>query len=235
MIVEQQLSFSREISRQFIKQGWAIDPGVPGYSMAETVRRFQMANSIEVDGIYGPQTADYLFGHSKPAGTLIERMLAVASSQVGVSEVPPGSNRGPQIDLVLSSVGLQPGYAWCAAFVYWCFQQASKQTYKSNPCPKSAGVLNLWNLAGYKESGLKRITSLEADDDHSLIKPGMQFLLKLSSTAGHTGIIESVNKFGQLITIEGNSNQQGSREGTAVLRQTKRRIDSINLGFISYE
>lgn len=222
--------------------GWAVNGSIDGYNMVDTLKRFQAAsldrngNPLEVDGVFGQISFDALFKeYPLPGATLTERVLAIARSQIGIAEVPPGSNRGPQIDLVLKSVGLSPGYAWCAAFIYWCFAQASRQLGIRNPCPKSAGVLNLWNLAGYKESGLKRITVGQADDDKSLIKPGMQFLLKLSATAGHTGIIESVDKYGALTTIEGNSNIAGSREGTAVLRQTKRRIDSINLGFISYE
>ena len=49
--------------------------------------------------------------------------LRYAQSQVGQREQPKGSNRGPMVDKYLASVGLQPGYAWCQAFVYWCYLQ----------------------------------------------------------------------------------------------------------------
>jgi hypothetical protein len=53
--------------------------------------------------------------------------------------------------------------------------------------------------------------------------------------AGHTGIVEKIEG-GALVTVEGNTNAAGSREGTAVLRKTSRRVsaDSINKGFIDY-
>ncbi|GAB3701388.1 hypothetical protein GCM10027592_29420 [Spirosoma flavus] len=222
--------------------GWAVDNSLPGYSEADTLRRFQMAHldrsgkPLEVDGIFGQNTFEAIYKTYTPlSATLINRLLAVAKSQIGITEVPPGSNRGPQIDLVLKSVGLGPGYAWCAAFIYWCFMQASRQMQIKNPCPKSAGVLNLWSLAGFKESGLKRITAIQAEDSPELIKPGMQFLLKLGATTGHTGIVERVDPNGLLTTIEGNTNPGMSREGIGVFRLNRRRIDSINLGFISYE
>ena len=62
----------------------------------------------------------------------------------------------------------------------------------------------------------------------------MAGLLKLGSTVGHIFLIESVGKNGQLTTIEGNTNQQLSREGNGVYRLTRRTINSVNLGFIDY-
>jgi hypothetical protein len=232
------ISQARDRLREF---GFAINDFVPGYSFEDTLRRYQAANltpegkPLKIDGDFGPESAKALFGSYVPAGAnLISRAIAIAASQVGIAEVPPGSNKGPQIAIILKSVGLSEGYAWCAAFMYWVFEEASRQMNVKNPCPKNAGVLNMWALAEYKASGLKRITAAQAKADPSLVKPGMQFMLKLGPTAGHTGIIEKVLPGGGLVTIEGNSNGQGSREGTAVFRQTKRSISSINLGFIEY-
>jgi hypothetical protein len=235
---EQIISQARDRLKEL---GYAINDFVPGYSFSDTLSRFQAANltpegrGLSVDGGFGPESARALFGNYVPAGAdLISRALAVAASQVGISEVPPGSNRGPQIALILKSVGLGEGYAWCAAFMHWVFEEASRQMNLKNPCPKNAGVLNMWELASYKSSGLKRITALQAKGNPKLVKPGMQFMMKLGPGAGHTGIVEKVLADGKLVTIEGNSNKQGEREGTAVFRQTKRTISSINLGFIEY-
>lgn len=231
----------QEQTSQLMKLGWAVNPGVPGYSLPDTLKRFQLASldadgkQLDADGEFGPKTAGALFGYSDyTKNTLIERVLAVARSQIGISEVPSGSNKGPQIAQVLKSVGLSEGYAWCAAFTYWCFMQAARQKGAKNPSPKSAGVLNLWSLAGFAESGLTRITNKEATNNPSLVKPGMQFILKVgSSGAGHTGLVESVSG-NKLTTIEGNTNQELSREGTGVFRLTRRTIQSINVGFIDY-
>ncbi|WP_221895449.1 hypothetical protein [Bathymodiolus japonicus methanotrophic gill symbiont] len=61
-------------------------------------------------------------------------------------EQPLGSNKGERIEQYLASTGLDGGYAWCAAFIHFCFQEAAKEL--DNPCIKTAGVLNHWNEAG---------------------------------------------------------------------------------------
>ena len=69
---------------------------------------------LEIDGEVGSLTWGALFG----AGTvpsqldapsdLIAAALDFAASQIGVREVPLGSNRGPQVDKYLSATGLDP-------------------------------------------------------------------------------------------------------------------------------
>ena len=71
-------------------------------------------------------------------------------------EQPPGSNRGPKVDQYLTAVGLNPAggsFAWCAAFVYWCFRKASEELGVPNPAVKTAGALDVWNWRGPKVSG----------------------------------------------------------------------------------
>jgi hypothetical protein len=50
---------------------------------------------------------------------------------------------------------------------------------------------------------------------------------------GHTGLVERVLG-GRLVTIEGNTNGGGSREGIGVFRRNRRTVWSINRGFINY-
>jgi len=212
--------------------GFAVDESVPGYSLRDVLIRFQRANGLEADGVYGPLTQAALFNAAMPNGSLVAVALRVASAMVGIREVPEGSNKGPQIDLLLKSVGLNPGYAWCAAFAYWCFREASRQLVVKNPCPKNAGVLNMWDLAGYKESGLTRITAAQAKANPALVKPGMLGLLDLGKRQGHIFFVENVAPTGRLGTIEGNTNEGLSREGVGVFRLNRRTIQSVNLGFI---
>lgn len=69
----------------------------------------------------------------------------IALSQVGVREV--GNNRG-EVAKYLASVGLSEGHPYCAAGVYWCFNEASKELKMSKssiPIKRTAvanGVLN---------------------------------------------------------------------------------------------
>ncbi len=61
----------------------------------------------------------------------------------------------------------------------------------------------------------------------------MIFVLDFGGGAGHTGFVEGVQG-GRLVTLEGNTNDDGSREGVGVFRRTGRKIVSINRGFIDY-
>jgi hypothetical protein len=193
---------------------------------------------LVVDGRVGPMTWAALFGPIpvvKSAENFLQaRALQTAASQIGVMEQPPGSNRGPQVDIYLRSVGIDPAggsYAWCAAFVYWCFRDAAQALGLPNPAIRSAGVLDCWNRAG--AVGVHRISFAEANSTPALVKPGMVFVMSMGSGNGHTGFVEEVDGV-VLTTIEGNTNQGGSREGIGVFRRKGRRLSSINRGFIDY-
>jgi hypothetical protein len=147
-------------------------------------------------------------------------------------ENPPGSNTGPEVDKYLQSVGLGPGYAWCAAFVYWTFEKAATTLNVLNPVIKTAGVLDHWNKAG--RARIRRLLPDDVQEDFSLIKPGLIFVMRLEGNDGHTGIVEGFRD-DRLITIEGNTNISGGREGVGVFRRTSRKLSDINKGFISYE
>ena len=49
------------------------------------------------------------------------------TSQIGVREAT-GRNDGKQVEQYLKSVGLGKGYAWCSAFVRWCFDKCGVKT-----------------------------------------------------------------------------------------------------------
>jgi hypothetical protein len=67
----------------------------------------------------------------------------------------------------------------------------------------------------------------------ALVKPGMAFFIDTGNGRGHTGIV-AANINSLLETIEGNTNDNGSRDGIGVFRRSRRRIADINLGFASY-
>lgn len=71
-----------------------------------------------VDGVRGPQTqwAEAIATLHPARHHIITRAL----SQVGVTELPLGSNRSPLIDAWLDRCNVQRGNPWCAAFASWC-------------------------------------------------------------------------------------------------------------------
>lgn len=141
--------------------------------------------------------------------------LKIAATQVGQTEKPLGSNWGTPVKDYLKSVGIDFPAAWCMAFVYWCFDQAAPG---KNPLIKTAGVLSAWNKADKKY----RVTQPQ---------PGDIFIMDFGKGLGHTGIVEKADDT-FIYTIEGNTNDSGSREGIMVTR--KQRPKKKIKGYLRY-
>lgn len=155
---------------------------------------------------------------------LSARALDIATTQLGVRE-KGSSNSGPEVDKYLKSVGLNPGFPWCMAFVYWCYNQAAQESGVSNFLIRTAGVLHQWN----EQQPLRKIVLDKVLKNPAIIQPGAVFIMDYGKGTGHTGLVEKIN--GSYIeTIEGNTNDEGSREGYEVCRRT-RRLTAIK-GFI---
>ena len=173
---------------------------------------------------------------TKPQSLLLTA-LQVAQSQIGVHEQPLGSNTGPEVNQYLASVGLKPGNSWCAAFVYWCYQQAAQSLGMANPVIRTGGVMDHWNRA-FKPAVPHRLMAVDVRENPALVKPGMIGILLIAplTQAGHTFIVESINpNSGELVTVEGNSNELASREGCGVFRLHRRTVhDKTLMGFLDY-
>lgn len=201
----------------------------------------QNGHALKVDGQVGSITWASLFGlRNVPQNLatdrpLLRKVIDVAISQIGHMEKPLGSNRGPEVDEYIRCAGLDPqngSYAWCMCFIYWCFAEAANQANKVNPCLKTTVVQDHWNKA--KRSNINVLPAATAVQDISLVKPGQLFCLGFKGNTGHIGLVEKVEG-GILTTIEGNTNDGGSREGIGVFRRKGRTIASVNLGFIDYD
>ena len=195
----------------------------------------QRDNPLKVDGVIGPVTWATVFGMVtvlpivNTPNALLSAVLAVASSQIGVMEMPPGSNRGIEVDKYHDDAGSPRGAAWCMAFIFSCFKQACANLGRQNPAIRTGGVLEHWRRAT-----CKKILADDAADNTSLVLPGQIFIISTGGGFGHTGFIEKIEG-GLLTTIEGNTNNNGSREGVGVFRRKARTINSINEGFLQYE
>ncbi len=161
-----------------------------------------------------------------------DTFAGVLAGNKDAKEQPKGSNTGPMVDRYLASVGLKPGLPWCAAFVYYVFNELSRRIGVRNPLPKTGGVMQLWE----KSSRDIKIDISAAKSNPRLIRPGQIFIMSRGSARfGHTGIVVKVDPAKrEIITIEGNTNDQKSGEGDRV-GINRRKIDSQNLiGFIDY-
>lgn len=152
---------------------------------------------------------------------LSKKALEFAITQIGKEEQPRGSNWGDPVRQYLKSVDINFPASWCMAFVYYSFMQADFEiaTEYQMP-PKTGGVLNAWRLAPKEH----KVDSPQ---------PGDIFIMDLGHGLGHTGIVEKVNSDGSLGTIEGNTNDSGSREGYEVCRKIRQPKKPI-IGYLRY-
>lgn len=214
-----------------------------GKTTRDAVKIFQVRATdrdglpLKVDGIVGPVTWGALFGEdawiTEKTTPLLSAVLEIAGQEVGVLEEPPGENRGPRVDEYVRSVGLDPAekHPWCAAFIYWCFEQASKKSGVENPAVRTAGVLDHWSKAG--KFGIGRLVPSEIDEDLTLLKPGLVFVIKTGSWQGHMGLVRGYQG-GKLVTIEGNTSVDGNPEGIGVFLRHGRKLADINKGYLDY-
>lgn len=143
------------------------------------------------------------------------KALGTAATQIGKCENPLGSNWGTPVKDYLKAVGINFPASWCMAFVYWCFDQVAEG---KNPLIKTGGVLHAWNTADKQF----RVTDCQAGDI---------FIMDFGKGLGHTGIVEKVDE-NFIYTIEGNTNDTGSREGIMVCR--KQRPKTKIKGYLRY-
>ncbi len=209
------------------------EDGVFGNETKSAVLLFQTRRALTPDGVVGPATWAELFGAPAPvhdpASPLLREALAAARTQIDVREL--SANRGPEVDGYLRAVGLDPErgqYPWCAAFVYWCFARASEVSGTPNPCVRTAGCLDHW----VRSPAAARVSAEAALDDPALVAPGSVFIVDHGHGKGHTGLVARVEA-GVLVTLEGNTNPGGSREGDGVYER-RRPIAAINTGFLDY-
>ncbi len=148
----------------------------------DDLKEFQKAHvdpfghPLTPDGINGPKTqwALDLFTCSPRRRAIVAR----AQSAIGVTEEPPGSNRGPRIDEWLQRCHVSTGQPWCAAFASWCLDTVA-----------IAGALA---LGGHFDVGAGLLPM-----------PGDVMYFATGAGKGHCGIVLGMS-FHEVMTIEGN-------------------------------
>lgn len=136
--------------------------------------------------------------------TFREKALQIAIGELGVTEVPRGSNSGPRVNQYLASAGLGPGYPWCMAFLNWCFRQAGLDL--EHPNEASVGFFEAW-----------------ASDKGYLVGVPMRgdvicYRFDSDNWPDHVGIVERVYP-GSVDAIEGNTAVGNDANGGMVMRR----------------
>jgi CHAP domain len=145
---------------------------------------YQAQGIAGLDGVAGSSPASYA-GTSSP-------IVAVAESQLGQGEQPPGSNESPAIAQYRSATaGAVPGAPWCAYFVSWAARQAGEPIGEQGQGLGS--VSEIWSWA---QSAGRAIANAPG------VSPRPGDLIVFGDE--HVGIVRGVLPDGQIQTIEGN-------------------------------
>ena len=144
-----------------------------------------------------------------PVCTYARRHLAAGAREVG------GQNKGPWVRLYMNG-NEGRSWPWCAGFVTFVLKQAAGGK------PPIAGSFDCDTLASQaKRAGLFLSTASSPASAAGKVRPGSIFLLRKSRGDWmHTGIVTAAEA-GCFNTIEGNTNDSGSREGYEVATRVR--------------
>ena len=156
--------------------------------------------------------------------------VTIAREEVGIRET--SRNQGPGIAKYWPDTTYPGGYKnrepYCAAFVCWVCAEASRRGYDIGPRPNSAAVREIVEWSKRPGSGCLRFTGASS---RYRPQPGDLVWWAFSGARpNHIGIVAKLDGANQIVTIEGNTNPAGSREGDGVYER-KRSISGAG-GFI---
>lgn len=148
------------------------------------------------------------FGQS----VLRDKVHQTYTNELGVREAT-GKNDGARVECYLKYVNLGKGNPWCAAFVCWTLNQN-----------KIVNPISGWSPALFPTGN---VIYLRTRNNNLLPTTGDVFGIYFpeKKRIAHVGFVDGWpinNKW--VITVEGNTNEAGSREGDGVYR--KRRLKS---------
>ena len=141
------------------------------------------------------------------------QVVSVAETYVGVTEEPPGTNKGEVVNRFLASVDLGPGYAWCAAYVSHVLEEAGAD----RPRVRSAGATDFLDAR-------RVIDATDVLEERATPRIGdIGVMRRGNSWKGHTWFVDGWQRqCGE--TIEGNTSpgrEGAQRDGDGVYKRTR--------------
>jgi hypothetical protein len=144
------------------------------------------------------------------SGALINAFIRIARAEVGVRE-HGGNNRGKRVQEYQDGADWLDGtgWAWCAAFICWVFDELEKEFPLPFKKPEGAGAF--WFEDWARQQGLKVLTG------RAKVKKGDIVIYSFS----HIGIASGDESKGRFKCVEGNTNDGGSRDGDGVFEKSR--------------
>lgn len=216
---------ARRIQEWLNLRGYSLTiDGSYGPITAEVVGRFQEDMFLDANGRVNQNTFDYLVEPMRE--TLRQRLnmsmtlnsAVLDYARAHLAQHPReigGQNRGPWVRMYMQGND-GTSWAWCAGFVTFVLCQAAESLQVDMPI---AGSFSCDTLAAQaKDAGL---FVSEAEALHQEIPAGSLFLVRRTSTDWtHVGIVEQAHEI-FFETIEGNTNDDGVREGYEVCARSR--------------
>jgi hypothetical protein len=137
-----------------------------------------------------------------------------ALCDVGIVEMPPGSNRSPRIDGYVAAVGSPAGSRWCAAAVaaWWRECGAAVPSVDGGSC-------NGWMAWAKRRNAWS-----------SQVRVGSAVVYGSRGIAVHIGVIVRVSPV--LLSVEGNTSIAGDLDADGIAVALKRVVVSRVLGYV---
>ena len=135
-----------------------------------------------------------------------KRVIEIARREIGVME-KGCQNCGAAVEGYLDYVGIKTPAPWCAAWVSWVYGQAGYGE------PRTA-----WSPALFPKERVVNLDPSHARDDKTGLVFGIYF--PHLKRIGHCGIVERLQG-DFVVSIEGNTNMNGGREGDGVYRKLR--------------
>lgn len=191
-------------------KGFKANTPTWGAGAREMVRRIE-ARAWGVENTTG-EWSERLSRLVTPKTTARQRALAVAKSQIGVTEHPPGSNDGPKVRMYQRVTGAFRA-PWCASFTAWAYKEAGR----------SLRGFNTAYVPSYVDSARKRRNGLVVVPADKVL-PGdfACFDWGRDGVADHIGIVSRPpDRSGSFTAVEGNTSYGNDSNGGQVMLRNR--------------
>ena len=132
-----------------------------------------------------------------------------ALKQVGMTESPPNTNRGPKVDVWEEFLGGPLGGPWCGYFAGYAVQKIGK-------AQSNCGFQYAPNITNDARAGNNNLHEVSAAD----AEPGD---IVTFFNSEHIGLVREKSKNGMILTVDGNTSSETGKEADGGIVEKKER------------